>query len=68
MLPASGDADIPLPTPTITVNANGSISVQVTVPPGTRPGVYMIAVVGTDINGRNRAIIVPVVVRRVRTA
>lgn len=68
MMPASGAADIPLPTPTITVNANGSISVQVTVPPSTPPGVYLIAVVGMDENGRSKAIIVPVVVRRVRAA
>jgi hypothetical protein len=68
MVPANGSADVPLPTPTITVNANGSISVEVTVPPGTPPGVYIITVVGTDKNGRNRAIIVPVVVRKARRA
>ena len=68
MMPASGAADIPMPTPTITVNADGSLSISVTVPTGTPPGVYLIAVVGTDAEGRSRAVIVPVVVRRVRAA
>ncbi len=68
MLPASGAADIPMPTPTITQNANGSMNISVTVPPSTPPGVYLIAVVGTDATGRSRAVIVPVVVRRARAA
>jgi hypothetical protein len=66
LLPADGGADVPMPAPRITVNANGSISVSVTIPPSTPPGVYLIAVVGTDASGRSRAIIVPVVVRRTR--
>jgi hypothetical protein len=68
MVPANGSADVPLPTPEVTQNANGSLSIKVTVPPGTPPGVYIITVIGTDKDGRNRAIIVPVVVRRARTA
>jgi hypothetical protein len=68
LLPADGSADVPMPAPRITVNANGSISVSVTIPPSTPPGVYLIAVVGTDASGRSRAIIVPIVVRRIRAA
>jgi hypothetical protein len=67
LLPGGGGADVPMPTPKITQNANGSITVEVTVPPSTPPGVYVIAVIGTDSRGVSRAIIVPVVVRR-RTA
>jgi hypothetical protein len=65
LVPASGDADVPMPTPTITQNADGTISVNVTVPTGTPPGVYIIAVVGTSASGQSKSIIVPVVVRRV---
>ncbi|MCU1483711.1 MAG: hypothetical protein JWN67_457 [Actinomycetia bacterium] len=68
MLPADGGADIPMPQPKIPQNAHGSITVEVTVPPSTPPGVYLIAIVGTDSKGVSRAIIVPVVVRRTRTA
>lgn len=69
LVPASGDAaDLPAPTPTVTTNADGTLSISVTVPPATPPGVYMIAIVGTDANGRSRTVIVPVVVRRVVSA
>jgi hypothetical protein len=69
MVPADGGADVPMPQPKITQNANGSITVEVTVPPSTPPGVYLIAIVGTDAAGNARAIIVPVVVRvRARAA
>ena len=55
-------------SPPATLNANGSVTVSVVIPEGTPPGVYFVAIVGTDANGNSRTIIVPIVVRRVVTA
>ncbi|HVM52904.1 MAG TPA: hypothetical protein VM262_06880 [Acidimicrobiales bacterium] len=68
LVPASGAADVPVPHVTATLNANGSVTVSVVIPEGTPPGVYFVAIVGTDANGNSRTIIVPIVVRRVVTA
>ena len=56
--------DLPTPAPKITQNADGTLKIDVTVPPATPPGVYIIAVVGTDAQGHSRVVVVPIVVRR----
>jgi len=61
LVPASGSADIPAPQPKLTVNADGTVKIDVTVPPDTPPGVYLVAVTAA---GQDKAVIVPVVVRR----
>lgn len=62
-MPADGGPDIPMPQPTITQGPNGAIIITVVVPANTPPGVYIIAVIGTDSNGVTRVVLVPVVVR-----
>jgi hypothetical protein len=57
-------ADVPMPAPKLTKNADGSVKIEVTIPPATPPGVYVLAVVATDVRGQSRVVIVPVVVRR----
>jgi hypothetical protein len=63
LVPADGGPDIPAPQPTITQGANGAITITVTVPANTPPGVYIIAVIGTDSKGVTHVVLVPVVVR-----